>query len=86
MQRLTQTYLSLKEVRPATNYVTITFHPNIGQCAHKSLSNTTTPELGMITTRNKGTLAGSHIAKDMSKSIQAKTTFGFIRLLKSWNG
>ena len=32
----------------ATSYVTATFHPAIGQRAHQSLSNATTPELGMI--------------------------------------
>ena len=68
MQRLTQRYLSLKEARPATSYVAATFHPTIGQCAHQSLSNTATPELGMISTGNKGTLADSHIAKDTTKT------------------
>ena len=34
---------------PATSYVAAIFHPTIGQRAHKSLSNTATPELGMIT-------------------------------------
>ena len=58
-------------------YVAAMFHPTIGQCAHQSLSSTATTELGMIPTRNKGTVAGSHIAKDISKSNQAKTTFGF---------
>ena len=81
-----QEYLSYEEVRPVTSYVTAMFHLTIGQCAHQSLSNTATPELGMIPTRNKGTLVGSHIAKDMSKSSQAKTTFWFIRFLKRWNG
>ena len=33
---------------PATSYVAATFHPTIGQCAHHSLSNTSTLELGMI--------------------------------------
>ena len=33
---------------PATSYVVATFHPTIGQCAHQSLSNTATPEMGMI--------------------------------------
>ena len=33
---------------PATSYVTATFHPNIDQCAHQSLSLTATPKLGMI--------------------------------------
>ena len=32
----------------ATSYVATTFHPTIGQCAHQSLSITTTPDLGMI--------------------------------------
>ena len=34
--------------RPATRYVAASFHPTIGQHGHQSLSNTTTPELGMI--------------------------------------
>ena len=46
------TYLG-SEARPATSYVTTTFHPTIGQCAHQSLSITTTPNLGMIPSRNK---------------------------------
>ena len=62
----------LERACPATNYVTATFHPTIGQYAHQYISNTTTPELGMITTRNKGTLASSHIAKGISKFIQTK--------------
>ena len=33
---------------PATSYVAATFHPTIVQRAHQSLSNTATPELGMI--------------------------------------
>ena len=86
MHRSTQRYLSLKEAHPATNYVSATFHPTIGQCAHQSLSNIATPKLGMIPTRNKGTTTCSHISKDISKSIQAKTTFGFIRLLSRWRG
>ena len=76
----------MKKACPATIYVAATFHPTIGQCAHHSLSTTDTPELGMIPIRNKGTLAGSHIAKDISKFIQAKT-FGFIKLIrrrKAW--
>jgi len=58
----------LKEACPATSYVAATFHPTIGQCAHQSLNDTATPELGMVSTRNKGTLADSHIAKDTTKS------------------
>ena len=34
-----------------TNYVAATFHPTIGQLAHQSLSNATTPELGRIPSR-----------------------------------
>ena len=45
----------------------------------------TTPELGMILTRNKGTLADSHIAKDLSKFSQANTV-GFIRLQRRLKG
>ena len=41
------TYRSMK-TSPATSYVAATFHPTIGQLAHLSLSNTATPELGMI--------------------------------------
>ena len=84
MQRLTQEILILEEACLATNYVAAMFHPTIGQCAHHALSTTTTPESGMISIRNKGTLAGSHIAKDISKFSQAKTAFGFIRMLRRW--
>ena len=31
-----------------TSYIATMFHPTIGQRAHQSLSNNTTPELGMI--------------------------------------
>ena len=72
MQRLTQEILILKEYCPATSYVVAMFHPTIGPCAHQSLSNTSNPKLGMIPTRNKGTLARSHIAKGISKFSQAK--------------
>ena len=40
----------------------------------------------MIPTRNKGTLADSHIAKDISKFSQDKLQFGFIKLLRRWKG
>ena len=60
--------LILEEACPATIYVAATFHPTIGQCSHQSLSNTATPELGMIPTRNKGTLVDSHIAKDITRT------------------
>ena len=48
--------------RPATSYVAATFHPTIGHRAHKSLSNTATPELGMIP-QGIRVKAGLHIAK-----------------------
>ena len=76
MHILVEERLILEEARPITNYVATTFHPTIGQCAHQSLSTTPTPELGMIPTRNKGTLANSHIAKDMPKSIQSILNLG----------
>ena len=60
--------LILRKSCPATSDVVATFHPTIGQCAHQSLSNTATPELGTISTRNKGTLAGSHVSKDTQNS------------------
>ena len=41
-------YLSLTEACFATSYVATTFHPTIGQCAHQSLSNTATPEMGIV--------------------------------------
>ena len=54
------TYLPMKN--PATSYVATTFHPTIGQRAHQSLSNTATPELGMIP-QGLRVNAGLHIAK-----------------------
>ena len=41
------TYILMKN-SPATSYIAPTFHPTIGQRAHQSLSNASTPELGMI--------------------------------------
>ena len=38
----------LRRSCPTTSYVTAMFHPTIGQCAHQSLNNTTTLELGMM--------------------------------------
>ena len=55
------TYLLMKN-SPATSYVATTFHPTIGQRAHQSLSNTTTPKLGMIPPRIRVN-AGLRIAK-----------------------
>ena len=48
----TQEILILKRICPATSYVVAMFHPTIGQCAHQSLSNTSTLELGMNSRRN----------------------------------
>ena len=41
-------------------------------CTHQYLSSTATPKLGMIPTRNKGTLVGSHVAKGTQKSAKPK--------------
>ena len=38
----------LIRTHPATSYVFAMFHPTIGQNSHQSLSNTATPEMGMI--------------------------------------
>ena len=66
---------------PATNYIAATFHPTIVHHAHQSLSNTATPELGMIPQGLKGN-TGLHIAKGPNQSnqhswvYQAKTKEG----------
>ena len=52
-RELTHRYLSYEEAHLTTSYFTPTFHPTIVQCAPKYLSNTDTPELGMILTRDK---------------------------------
>ena len=78
--------LILKEACPRTNYVTATFHPTIGQCAHQSLRNIVTLELGMISTRNKGARTHSHIAKEVSEYSQEKIAFWFIKLLRRSKG
>ena len=74
----------MKEACPITNYIPTTFHLDKCQCAHQSLSNTATPELGMISYRDKGTLANSYIAKDAIKLSQANT-IGFHRLSSQAN-
>ena len=79
MQILTQRYLYYEEASLATIYVTAIFHPTIGQCAHKSLSNTATPEQGMISTRNKGNTSRFTRSEGYTKLIQGNTV-GFIRL------
>ena len=48
--------------RPTTSYVDAMFHPTIGQRAHQYLSNTATPELGMIP-QGIRVKVGLHIAK-----------------------
>ena len=53
MKYNSSTYLSMKNL-PTTSYVAATFHPTIGHYAHQYLSITTTPDLSMIPTRNKG--------------------------------
>ena len=80
LHRLTQTItLILRRICLATSYVAATFHPTIVYCTHQSLSNTTTPMLGMISSRNKGTPADSYIAKGATKLSQANIV-GFIKL------
>ena len=61
-RRNSQEYSSLKRICPTTSYVTAMFHPTIGQCAHQSLSNTATPEMGMIP-QGVRVKAGLHVAK-----------------------
>ena len=70
MERLTQRYLAYEEAHPTTSYVAATFHPTIGHCAHQSLSNNATLELGMIPHGIRGTLAGSQVAKDTQNSTK----------------
>ena len=67
------TYLSMKN-SPATNYVVAMFHPTIGQCAHQSLSNAATLELGMIPPRIRVN-AGLHIARGHNRQ---PTQLGFL--------
>ena len=64
----------------ATSYIAATFHPTIGQRAHQSLSNTATPELGMIP-QGIRVKEGLHIAK-VTQNSQVNTV-GFIRTLRS---
>ena len=68
--------LIFKKHCSATSYVAATFHPTIGQYAHQYLSNTATPKLGMISSRNKGTLEDSYIAKGATKLSQANEQMG----------
>ena len=62
-------YLSLSKSCLATNYVAATFHQTIGQCAHQSLRNTATPELGMIPQGIRVNV-GLHIAKVFQSAKQ----------------
>ena len=59
-----------------TSYIVATFHPTIGQCAHQSLSITTTSELGMIPQGTRE-ITGSHIAQNQNIHSQANTQLGF---------
>ena len=78
----TQEICILKEACPSTSYVTATFHPTIGQCAHQSLSNIATPEFGMISTRNKGNTRRLTHSQGYTKLSQANIV-GFIKLTGS---
>ena len=69
----------MRRTCPTTSYVVAAVHPTIGQCARQYLSNIATLELGMISSRNKGTLTDSYIAKGAAILNQADTV-GFIRL------
>ena len=68
------------KTHPATSYVTLMFHPTIGQCTHQSLSNTATPKIGMIP-QGIRVKAGLHIAK-VTQNNQVNTV-GFIRPSRS---
>ena len=63
---------------PTTSYAAATFHPTIGQCAPQSLSNTATPELGMIP-QGKRKLSRLTHSQGYPK-IQPNQRVGFIRL------
>ena len=52
----------MKKNSSATSHIAATFHPTIGQRAYHSLSNTATPELGMIP-QGIRVNAGLHTAK-----------------------
>ena len=81
-ETVSSTYLSM-ENPPATSYIAATFHPTIGQRAHQSLSNTATPELGMISTRSKGNISRLTRSQGYTKLSQANTV-GFIRITWSY--
>ena len=70
----------LIRTRPATSYVIATFHPTIGQHANQSLSNTATPELGMIPQGNKGQ---SKLTHSQGTQISQAHIVGFIRPSRS---
>ena len=59
------------------------FHPTIGQCSPKSLSNTATPELGMIPKRNKELSRLIHSQRYTTIHSQANVV-GFIKPSGSW--
>ena len=68
-----QTYLLVKKLS-ATSYVAATFHPTIGQRAHQSLSNTATPEMGMIPPRIRVNV-GLHIARGHTQPNQHRWVY-----------
>ena len=59
-----------------TSYVAATFNQTICQCAHQSLSITTTPNLGMIPQGTRE-IKGSHIAQNQNIHSQSNTPMGF---------
>ena len=68
--------LILWRSQSATSYVTATFHPTIGQCAHQSHSINATPKLGMIPQGTRE-IIGSHIAQNQNIHNQSNSPLGF---------
>ena len=81
MQRRHNQEYSSNKTHPTTSYVAATFHPTIGQRAHQSLSNTATPELGMIP-QGIRVKASLHIAK-VHKTAKS-TQLGLSGYLGNW--
>ena len=60
----------------ATSYVTAMFHPTIGQRAHQSLSNVSTPEMGMIP---QGLRVDCRLTHSQGDTLSQTNTVGFTR-------
>ena len=81
---ITQEYLSSNEA-PHNQLCPCNFPPNHRPVCSLISQQHCHPQDGHDSPR-KRKLAGSHIAKDMSKLSQAKAMFGFIRLPRGWKG